>query len=1287
MKRLPLLTVALSLLPGLLLPAHAQAPNICDWTGPWLAQAPLVSKRDGATATRLQDGKVLIAGGFDGSNTVAAAELYDPATDTFTLTGSMGTGRTGHVAALLPDGRVLIAGGFQISGGIFAGRLSTAEVFQPASGTFAPVASMSTDRQSAAAVLLANGKVLVSGGFGNTGFGFSGWLPSADLFDPNTNAFFPTGSMATGRGLHQATRLPSGKVLMSGGTNAGGATASGELYDPVSQTFSATGALKAARQSHTATLMPNGFVILTGGSNSSGALATTETFDPATNTFSLGSVLMNARASHTATLLPIGKLLITGGETAAGAIASAEITDEGGFVILPPLPTPRTNHAAVLLSGGNVLLLGGRFGANQLDTAVLFDPLFSGTGAMGAARSEHTATRLGSGQVLIAGGQSTDSGLPPLASAEIYTPASRSFAPTGSMSTPRHFHTATLLDDGKVLVAGGLSAFTTGILSSAELFDPMTGIFKLTSPLLSGRYKHTATRLPNGRILIAGGRTTIGSTATAELYDPVKNVFVKTGQMLHDRQDHTATLLPNGKVLITGGLSSAVGGITYSTELYDPATGSFTQPPQAQWLLTNRSRHVATLLANGKVLITGGFTSGNTPTDNAEVYDPNNGFFSAAGDMSTPRAGHAVTETSMPNGEVLVIGGAMSFSLGFLDTVEIFSPTTGAFTLTGSMFVNRLNVTATLLLDSTVLVVGGVGESFMGATAELSKPTRCGPAITMLSPTSGPVGTPVSISGTQFGGQQGGSSVTFNGTPAGISSWGETSISTNVPGGATSGPVIVTVNGRDSNAVNFIVGSPDLIIQSIVTNPASPAPGQTADVTVTAKNQGAASAGIFLVDFYEHSAGPPAGWGNFACGFDGLAPGATVECNGTVTYGSAGTYNMWAQVDLDQFVPESNESNNVFGPQSISVQSGSPDLVETAVSNPPATVVLGSSFAVTDTADNAGSGPAGSSTTRYYLSLDAVKNSTDKRLSGNRAVGALNPADPPSTGTVNVTVPSNTVLGLYFLIACADDLKVVTETSETNNCVSSATKVQVTSVDLVETAVSNPPATGLRGSTFAVSDTVLNQGTGTAGTSTTRYYLSLDAIRNAGDKLLAGTRPVSTLGPGVPSSGNTTVTIPTNTALGHYFLLACADDLTDVSETNEANNCIASAAKVQVVAHDLVETSVSNPPASAIRGSSFAVTDSVLNQGDGFAGTSTTRYYLSLDTIRNSGDKLMAGTRLVPSLQAGNGSSNTVTITIPATTVPAMYHLLACADDLKKVAESNETNNCIASSAKVNVLP
>ena len=165
-----------------------------------------------------------------------------------------------------------------------------------------------------------------------------------------------------------------------------------------------------------------------------------------------------------------------------------------------------------------------------------------------------------------------------------------------------------------------------------------------------------------------------------------------------------------------------------------------------------------------------------------------------------------------------------------------------------------------------------------------------------------------------------------------------------------------------------------------------------------------------------------------------------------------------------------------------------------------------------------------------------------------------------------------------------------------------------------------------------MTDMVQNNGNVTAGASTSRFYLSLDTRRNTGDLLLTGSRAVPSLAPGAATAGTSTVKIPTTTPLGYYYLLTCADDTKVLAETNEVNNCRASATTMQVTGVDLLETAISNPPASVLVGGSFSVTDTVLNQGNAVLESSKTRYYLSLDTLRNTGDRLLTGTRAVPAL-------------------------------------------------------
>ena len=494
-------------------------------------------------------------------------------------------------------------------------------------------------------------------------------------------------------------------------------------------------------------------------------------------------------------------------------------------------------------------------------------------------------------------------------------------------------------------------------------------------------------------------------------------------------------------------------------------------------------------------------------------------------------------------------------------------------------------------------------------------------------------------------------------------------------------------NNCAASAVTVLVAWPDLVATTLTSPPAGAAPGTSFSVTDTVQNAGAVNAGASTVRYYLSVDPLKDGGDTLLTGYRSvpiLAGGAMSSGPRTVTVPAAappGTYRLLACADDLLAVKESDEANNCLA-SATTIVVGWPDLVTSTIGNPPASAVLGTSFSVTDAVQNAGVVSAGASTTRYYLSVDTVKDAGDVQLSGYRSVPVL-AAGAVSSGSVTVAVPTTTAPGTYRLIACADAGLVVKESNDANNCLASATTVVVGWPDLVTSTVGNPPASAVLGTSFSATDAVRNAGAVNAGASTTRYFLSVDAEKDAGDVQLSGYRSVPVLTAGAVSSGSATVTVPTTTAPGTYRLIACADAGLAVKESNEANNCAASATAVLVGWPDLIATAVTSPPASAVPGASFSLTDTVLNAGALTAGASTTRYYLSADAVKSAEDLLMSGSRSVPILASGGLSSGSVTVWVPSTAALGTFRVLACADGGLVVKESNEANNCVASASTV----
>ncbi len=351
----------------------------------------------------------------------------------------------------------------------------------------------------------------------------------------------------------------------------------------------------------------------------------------------------------------------TGSQRNPQALAQLYSPQLGQFDFGAAMQSPRSNHTATLLLSGELLLAGGAVSTDVgTATAETFDPnttQFSSTaGMMADSRQFHTATLLQNGTVLLAGGID-NAGISgsgdALATAEIYDPVTRTFRATGSMAMQRLYHTSTGLLDGEVLIAGGVSNLLFPVArNTGEIYDPNTGRFTpADGNMISGVFYHTATLLKDGHVLIAGGLTATGASASAELYNPGTRTFSAVGNLSVARSLHTATLLPDGTVLIAGGMGIDDKELA-SAEIYNPESQSFTLlsngpcPGSTGCMTTARTSHTATSLLDGTVLIAFGENL-TDPLGSTEIYNPKTQTFSV-GPSSVPTEGQTATLLQRP---------------------------------------------------------------------------------------------------------------------------------------------------------------------------------------------------------------------------------------------------------------------------------------------------------------------------------------------------------------------------------------------------------------------------------------------------------------------------------------------------------------------------------------------------------------------------------------------------------------------------------------------------------------
>ncbi len=703
-------------------------------------------------------------------------------------TGNLNTARDSHSATVLPygpnAGKVLVAGG-----GIGTAVFNSAELYSPSNGIWTPTASMTSPRENHSATVLPNGTILVAGGLTTT----TNATASAEVYDPVNGTWSTTGSMNNARAFHTATLLPNGTVLVAGGTatnpSSGGASLNtAEVYDPAVGNWTPVGNMVTFRQAHTATLLPTGKVLAAGGANTGAPQA--ELYDPSSQTWAATGNMSSARSFHGAALLPTGKVLVAGGSLLSAPLASAELYDPaaGTWIGTGSMSISRSGPTAVLLPNGNVLMAGGLTGNTVAASAELYVPgtgTWSPAGSIGTARTSHSTTLLPTGQALVAGGIGL--GSVRLASAVLYTPAmpgsSGTWSAAGNLNMARQFHSMTLLrsgpDAGKVLVAGGLSGggVTT---ATAELFDPTTRTWTATGPMTVARQLHTAILLisgPNaGKVLVAGGLDDGANfLASAELYDPIARTWTGTGAMNDSRIRHQAATITAGpqagKVLVSGGVTSGPI-ILASAELYDPVSGTWSGTGA---MTDPRQLFTLTVLPTGKLLAASGVTTGSSITATAELYDPATSTWTMTGSLLTGRPAHTASLLTLPptGGRVLVAGGENDMGDGTASS-ELYDPVAGTWSATGSLLQARASFTATVLPNGRVLAAGGntVGNA-VTPTTELYNP------LTGSWAASGPLVTARSLHTALFLPQ--GQGLVAGGSVSGVPSAASEQYSTSVP--------------------------------------------------------------------------------------------------------------------------------------------------------------------------------------------------------------------------------------------------------------------------------------------------------------------------------------------------------------------------------------------------------------------------------------------------------------------------------------------------------------------------
>jgi hypothetical protein len=746
-----------------------------------------------------------------------------------------------------------------------SGTLSGTAALVVTTGTTAT--NLNTSRYQHNATVLNNGQVLVAGGINCSSAGVCTYLNSAELYNPATDSFATTGAMATARSA-PSVLLNNGKVLIAGGyacDSSGNCSSLGsaEIYDPVAGTFSSAGSMVSPRTGHTMTVLPNGTVLIAGGQNCSSTtsctvLSSAEIYDPVAGTFTKAyTSMLFARYGASAVLLSSGWVLIAGGLGASNSLpAVAELYEGTSFTYGPSLNVPRFGASATLLNSGKVLVAGGStcsLPGCPTNAAEIYDPVANTftlvAGGMTIPRFSHSATLTTNGEVFVAGGYSScASTCTEEESTEIYDPVAGTFSASQPFTTALAGHTGNLIQNGNVLLVGGIDAGVT--LSADEWYQPAS----LTPPgLVSITVAPSSTLLVPGQTqqFVATGSFNDGSTQTLQSViwnssNPgVATISNSPGSagIANTQAAGTATLTAiagnaGGTATLTVSVPVSLSiapitpVITVGSGQQFTATATFADNSvqdvtrYATWNTSN----ISTLLIGSVSTGMPGYASGANP-----------GIATISASLGSIQATTSVTVQAAPAAPTPPVISAVTPASGTAGTqVTITGSGFGSAQGSGSVWLG--STFGTVVSWSNTQIVATVAAISSSGTAQVqqnglssnSVPFSVSTAtISKVSPSSGVPGTRVTISGSGFGAAQGSGQVWLGTANAVVQSWSDTQVVAVVANGSTSGNALILQNGVFSNPLPFTVNS--LQISSVSPNSG----GAGTIVTITGTGFGA----------------------------------------------------------------------------------------------------------------------------------------------------------------------------------------------------------------------------------------------------------------------------------------------------------------------------------------------------------------------------------------------------------------------------------------------------------------